>query len=70
MEPSRYEVQTLELSDYGYLKITDEVNSEPGGYPVIPDRLLWENADQRILLYERYLEPVLKIGRASCRERV
>ena len=59
MEPSRYEVQTLELSDYGYLTITDEVNSEPGGYPVIPDRLLWENADQRIQLYERYLEPVL-----------
>lgn len=29
MEPSRYEVQTLELSDYGYLTITDEVNSEP-----------------------------------------
>ena len=59
MEPSRYEVQALELSDYGYLAITDEVFSEPGGYPVIPDRLLWENADQRIQLYERYLEPVL-----------
>lgn len=59
MEPSRYEVQTLELSDYGYLTITDEVNSEPGGYPVIPDRLLWEDADQRLQLYERYLEPVL-----------
>lgn len=26
---------------------------------MIPDRLLWENADQRIQLYERYLEPVL-----------
>ena len=59
MEPSRYEVQALELSDYGYLAITDEVFSEPGGYPVIPDRLLWEDADQRIQLYDRYLEPVL-----------
>ena len=26
---------------------------------MIPDRLLWEDADQRIQLYERYLEPVL-----------
>ena len=59
MEPSRYEVQALELSDYGYLAVTDESSSEPTGYPVISDRLLREDADLRIQLYERYLEPVL-----------
>lgn len=59
MEPSRYEVQALELNDYGYLVASGDFVSEPTGYPVIPDRLLWEDADQRIQLYERYLEPVL-----------
>ena len=57
MEPSRYEVQALELNDYGYLVASGDFVSEPTGYPVIPDRLLWENADQRIQLYHQNTSP-------------
>lgn len=59
MEPSRYDAQLLEVNDYGYLVASGDFVSEPTGYLVIPDRLLWEDADQRVQLYERYLEPVL-----------
>lgn len=58
-EPSRYALQSLEFNDYGYLVTTGEGSSEPTGYPVIADRLLWEDADRREQLYTRYLEPVL-----------
>lgn len=58
-EPSRYALQSLEFNDYGYLVATGEGSSEPTGYPVIADRLLWEDADRREQLYTRYLEPVL-----------
>lgn len=58
-EPSRYALQSLEFNDYGYLVTTGEGSSEPTCYPVIADRLLWEDADRREQLYTRYLEPML-----------
>lgn len=58
LTPTESAVQSVELTEYGYLVCRDGIRSELSGYPVINNRDIFANAEDRRQMYDTYLKPI------------